>query len=62
MVWKFGEMLDKSLPMPNRLEPLENLRVSVTGGAVAIDDQRICFSIRLSLTVSRTAARPSDAA
>jgi hypothetical protein len=62
MIWKFGEMLDKSLQLPERLEPLENLRVSVTGGAVAVDHSTICFSIRLSLNVIRSAARPSDAA
>lgn len=62
MIWKFGEMLDKHLALPERLEPLDNLRVSVAGGAVAVDAASICFSIRLSINVMRSAARPSDAA
>jgi hypothetical protein len=62
MVWHFGKALDQSVSMPERLEPLERLKLSVSGGAAAVDDRRICFSMRLDLAFSRSAARPSDAA
>jgi hypothetical protein len=58
MIWHFGQSLARNIALSERLEPLDSLRLSVVGGAVGIDDQRICFSVRLGLAVERSSARP----
>jgi hypothetical protein len=60
MIWHFGNALDRRTALPARLEPLDALVTKVTGGAVGVDDQRVCFSLRLALEVKRHRERPTD--
>jgi hypothetical protein len=60
MIWHFGDALERRVALPERLEPLDALATSVSGGGVGVDDERISFTLRLALEVKRARPRPTD--
>ncbi len=61
MVWDFGRTLSAALPLPVRLEPLDQLSVGVRQGDVVIGREEIRFRVALTTEIVRYKDHPSDA-
>lgn len=57
-VWNFGRMLDKSLLLPERYEPLNQFLLRAPTGRVTITAQELRVQLQIGLGVSRNRARP----
>ena len=53
MVWGFGSSLTAELPMPGRLQPLDQLEVLPAGGEVEITETAVRFRIHLDAHLTR---------
>jgi hypothetical protein len=58
-VWNFGRMLDKSITMPERYEPLNQFLLRAPAGRVTITATELRVRMQIGLGLSRNAARPS---
>jgi hypothetical protein len=61
MVWDFGRTLSAALPLPVRLEPLDEVNVRVQRGEVKVDNDSIRFRATLATEIVRYKDHPSDA-
>ena len=59
-VWNFGRMLDKSLVMPERYEPLNQFLLRAPLGRVIITATELRVRLEIGLGFSRSTPRPSD--
>jgi hypothetical protein len=59
-VWNFGRMLDKSLVMPERYEPLNQFWLRSPAGRVTITATELRLHLKIGVGFSRHTARPSE--
>jgi len=62
MVWDFGRTLSVAMPLPVRLEPLDEFSVGAKAGEVLIDREAIRLRVALTPEIARYRDPPSDAA
>jgi len=60
LVWDFGKTFNKSVRMPERLEPLSHLLLSAKGGQIRVDRGVVTFRVALGASLSRSKERPTD--
>lgn len=56
LVWRFGSMLTRAFPLPDRLWPLNELHMVADGGDVHVDPDQVRMRVRLLAAVSRKSA------
>lgn len=60
LVWDFGKTFNKTVRMPERLEPLSHLLLHARGGQIRVDRGVVSLRIALAASLSRSKERPTD--
>lgn len=60
LYWELAQALTRSVPLPERLEPLDRFLTSLHSAQLTVTDDALLLRLSVSLAVSRTRARPSN--
>jgi hypothetical protein len=60
MLWPFGRLLERALPLPARFEPLRDFLLQGPMGTVSVTANELRFRLNVDLGFSRSKPRPTD--
>ena len=60
LYWEVAQALTRSVPLPERLEPLDRLMTNLRSAQITITHDAVLLRLKTDLTISRTRARPTN--
>lgn len=58
MIWRFGALLTRALPITERLDPLDHLHLVADGADVHVDEDQLRLRVRCLAALSRSRKHP----